>query len=84
VTALGGGVEEKTAVRLNEILKGLGAFDATSGSSVRGIVRDASGSPLPGVVVRAYDRDLRRRELLGEAQTNEEGELPDPLRGGAL
>jgi hypothetical protein len=70
---LGGGVEEKTAVRLNEILKGLGAFDATSGSSVRGIVRDASGSPLPGVVVRAYDRDLRRRELLGEAQTNEEG-----------
>jgi hypothetical protein len=70
---LGGAVDEKTAARLNEILKRLGAFETVEGYVVRGTVQDASGNAMPGVVVRASDRDLRRREPLGEARTNEGG-----------
>ncbi len=41
---------------------------------VRGEVRDADGSLLAGVLVKAFDKDLRRKELLGEATTNKAGE----------
>lgn len=40
---------------------------------VKGTIRKADGSPLPGVVVRAFDRDLRKKELLGEQATNAQG-----------
>jgi hypothetical protein len=69
---LGGAVEETTARRLNEILTGLGAFDATQGPVVRGTVRDANGNPVPGVIVRAIDRDLRHWELLGRPTVTKE------------
>lgn len=76
---LGGAVEEQTAARLNEILKRLGAFDSAPASVVRGTVRDANGNPLPGVIVRALDRDLRRKESLGEMTvTNERGSYEIP------
>lgn len=70
---LGGGVEEKTAAQLNQILKQLGAFDVPSDWVVRGMIRDGAGHALPGVIIRAFDRDLRRRELLGEARTDDGG-----------
>ncbi|MBA2484298.1 MAG: hypothetical protein H0V39_07745 [Nitrosomonas sp.] len=40
---------------------------------VEGTISKMDGSPLPGVVVRAFDRDLRKKELLGEKVTNVEG-----------
>lgn len=67
-----GVVEDKTAAKLNEILKSLGAF-AENAFIVRGTVRDSNGHPLAGTIVRAFDRDLRREELLGETRTDAEG-----------
>lgn len=40
---------------------------------VRGKVRDADGNLLIGIVVKAFDKDLRNDELLGEATTNKAG-----------
>lgn len=40
---------------------------------VKGTIHKVDGSPLPGVVVRAFDRDLRKKELLGEQDTNVQG-----------
>ncbi|MCI0717394.1 MAG: peptidoglycan-binding protein, partial [Acidobacteria bacterium] len=40
---------------------------------VRGVVRQADGSPLVGATVRAVDRDLRHEEPLGEAITGTDG-----------
>jgi len=41
--------------------------------SVKGVVQAVDGSPLSGLEVRAFDKDMRREELLGEAQTDENG-----------
>jgi receptor-binding and translocation channel-forming TcA subunit of Tc toxin/ABC toxin-like protein/neuraminidase-like protein/virulence plasmid A protein len=41
---------------------------------VRGKIRGADGSLLIGMVVKAFDKDLRSEELLGEAATNKAGE----------
>ena len=35
---------------------------------VRGQVRSADGTPVPGAQVRVYDKDLRRRETLGASE----------------
>jgi peptidoglycan hydrolase-like protein with peptidoglycan-binding domain len=40
---------------------------------VRGRVRQPDGSPLAGALVRAFDKDLRSEELLGEVTTDEAG-----------
>jgi hypothetical protein len=40
---------------------------------VRGSVRQADGTPMVGVLVRAFDIDLRSKELLGEAKTDQKG-----------
>jgi hypothetical protein len=40
---------------------------------VAGLVRDADGVPLVGVLVRAVDRDLRSEQALGEATTDAQG-----------
>lgn len=40
---------------------------------VKGTISKTDGSSLPGVVVRVFDRDLRKKELLGEQITNEQG-----------
>ena len=73
---LGGAVEEKTAARLNETLKRLGAFDDAADWVVRGTVRDADGNPLPAIVVLALDRDLnprRSQPLARPVVTDERG-----------
>ena len=68
-----GVVEDKTAAKLNEWLRKLGLFDLTEsgGFVVRGTVNTSDGQPLSGAVVRAFDRDLRQEQPLGEAVTNE-------------
>ena len=73
---LGGAVEKKTAARLNEVLKQLGAFDEVPDWVVRGTVRDLNGTALPGIFVLALDRDLRpqRSQALSElVMTDEHG-----------
>ncbi|SOD41646.1 carboxypeptidase-like regulatory domain-containing protein [Nitrosovibrio sp. Nv4] len=40
---------------------------------VRGIIRYADGTPLPDVVVRAFDRDMRAEALLGNTVADAEG-----------
>jgi hypothetical protein len=42
-------------------------------SRVVGIVRHPNGNPGSGLVVRAFDRDLRREQPLGEAETDGQG-----------
>ena len=72
--SLGGVVESKTAAYLNKSLKSHGDLDGAPGYVVRGTLRDANGKALPGLVIRAIDRDLRRHELLGkESQTDSQG-----------
>jgi hypothetical protein len=41
--------------------------------SVQGQITQPGGRPLAGVTVRAFDRDLRREQLLGQTQTDERG-----------
>jgi hypothetical protein len=41
--------------------------------AVSGQIRHEDGSPLPGTILRAYDRDLRTESLLGEAIADESG-----------
>ncbi len=41
--------------------------------TVRGQVRTADGRPLKGHLVRAFDKDLRNEELLGETKTDNAG-----------
>jgi Tc toxin complex TcA C-terminal TcB-binding domain/Neuraminidase-like domain/Salmonella virulence plasmid 28.1kDa A protein len=62
---LRGMVEDKTATKLNEWLKSIGALDnpETAGFVVRGHVTGASADQF----VRAYDRDFRTEELLGDS-----------------
>jgi hypothetical protein len=40
---------------------------------VQGTVRQENQKPLPGAIVRAFDKDLRQEQLLGETSTNREG-----------
>lgn len=40
---------------------------------VRGTITQAKGFPLSGVIVRAFDRDLRHEQLLGEQTTDDTG-----------
>jgi hypothetical protein len=65
-----GVVEEQTARRINEQVDGLST--RLERLLVRGqIHRD--GRPFAGGLVRAFDQDMRREKLLGEAATDAEG-----------
>lgn len=41
--------------------------------TINGVVKDSNGEPQHNIVVRAYDRDLRKEQLLGKANTAKEG-----------
>ncbi len=71
--SLNGVVEDKTAARLNEILKSLGLLDTEPVFVVRGNVRDSTGKPAANVIVRAFDMDLRSEQLLGEMKSGRDG-----------
>jgi len=62
-----GVVEAKTAKAINE------AVDALPWFVVRGTVRLQDRTPVKDAVVRAFDKDLRREEVLGEDRTDEQG-----------
>src|SRR6185369_5457327 len=57
--------------------KGRSQMSSTQGSGgfvVRGHVTSTAGRPVIGVTVRAFDRDLRSEQALGEARTGAHGE----------
>ncbi|MCP9463226.1 MAG: neuraminidase-like domain-containing protein [Nitrospira sp.] len=68
-----GVVDEATAELLNRLIEELTGEERRPEFVVRGTVRDADGHPVMGVLIRAFDRDMRREQPLGEAQTNRNG-----------
>ena len=66
---ISGSVDEPTADALNGVLAELGALDGGTSVDeppfeVKGTVRLADGSPAAGVIVSAFDRDLRSETWL--------------------
>lgn len=57
--------------------------EGTRNVGIRGRVLDASGAPLAGLVVRAWDQDLLARDDLGETTTDERGAFLLRYRPGA-
>ncbi len=69
-----GAVEETTADKMNEILKRLGGFDDEENRFiVKGFIHNADGTGFVNAIVKAFDRDLRRSEPLGETTTGKDG-----------
>ena len=78
-------LDNKTASRYKRLLEDAGAMVAiepigesddpkpAGAFTVIGIVKLANGERAGGLLVRAYDRDLRSRELLGEVTTKTDG-----------
>jgi peptidoglycan hydrolase-like protein with peptidoglycan-binding domain len=64
-----GSVDELTANELNHLL------DELTGAAyhVKGTVRRIDGVPVGGVLVSAFDRDLRNEQALGRSQTDKQG-----------
>jgi peptidoglycan hydrolase-like protein with peptidoglycan-binding domain len=63
-----GVVDERTAALINAAVDGRPA----RGYAVRGQVRHQDGAPLPGMAVRAFDKELRGERSLGEEATSDE------------
>ena len=67
-------VEDTTAAKLNELLRSIGALDEEISLIVRGTVTTADDQPISGASVIVFDRDLRKLQQLGKAETNDRGE----------
>ncbi|SRR6266702_6235033 len=65
-------VDDATATAMNALLRELGALEEPRTFVVKGQVRHADGSPLVGALVRAFDKDLRTAEPLGEPATTDQ------------
>ena len=68
-----GTVDQETAARINRELEGGGGQPPNGDFVVRGRVVHAGGEPLDGAIVRAFDRDLRSEQALGETSTDAGG-----------
>jgi Neuraminidase-like domain/Putative peptidoglycan binding domain len=68
-----GYVDRPTADVMNQLLRELGALDEPDRFVVRGILRLSDNTPVPGVEIQVFDRDLRSRELLAQTTTNSDG-----------
>jgi hypothetical protein len=77
---LAGVIKESTADILNRLIKKFGAFDTGTDFVLRGKVKDARKHPQAGLVVIAFDRDLRRWLELGSTETDPEGKFEIPYR----
>ena len=65
---------DKTAAKLNELLKSIGALDDDTTFIVRGTVKTDDGKPISGASVIVFDRDLRKLQPFGETTTNDLGD----------
>jgi hypothetical protein len=70
---LNGVVEDKTAVKLNEILKSLGLLDGMQEFTVAGTIGFVGIRPEGSITAIAFDRDLRTRQRLGAAVIDTNG-----------
>src|ERR1700730_7456627 len=84
------GVEEKTAAKLNRLLERLGLLDIPKPDDfvIRGTVTTSNGQPVSGAAVRAFDRDMRKKPPVGDAETDAQGQFtirygPSPFALGA-
>lgn len=72
-----GVVDEVTAKLINDEVEALQPepepVEERQPFTVRGQVHQADGSPLVGGIVRAFDKDMRNEEPLGEATTDNDG-----------
>ena len=71
-------VGSQTAAAMNKLLTEWGVFEQptepeTPAYKVQGHVKQVDGSPLAGALVRAFDKDLRHEQPLGEARTDRQG-----------
>jgi hypothetical protein len=73
-------VDEKTSALIERESSG----PPTSEFVVKGQVVHSDGQPVVGSLVRAFDRDLRSEELLGEAKTDEDGHYEISYTAGKL
>ena len=72
--ATSGVVDEPTAAALNALLKEQSVLDGPADVFlVRGRITHGDGEPFAGTLVRAFDRDMRTEELLGDATTDRDG-----------
>ncbi len=69
---MSGVVDQEMAIRINREVQGTGP-DSAKSFVVKGLVVYADGKALADGLVRAFDKDLRSEELLGETTTDEEG-----------
>ena len=63
-------VDERTAVLINQMVE---ENQPQASFVVKGRVMHADGKPFTGGLMRAYDKDLRSEELLGEVQIDNDG-----------
>jgi hypothetical protein len=69
-----GAVDEPTANALNRLLEEMNAVEeGPFPYLVKGTVRFFDGFPAAGILISAFDRDLRHEQLLGQTQTNRKG-----------
>lgn len=71
-------VGSQTAAAINKLLTEYDLLEQpqepeTQAYKVHGQVKQADGSPLVGVLVRAFDKDLRHEQQLGEVHTDRQG-----------
>jgi hypothetical protein len=71
------GVDEKTAAKLNALLERLGLLDIPKPDDfvIRGTVTTSDGQPVSGASVRAFDRDMRKKPPVGDAETDVQGQF---------
>ena len=73
-------VDDFTAASLNFILSSKGHLDERSRRrhTVAGVVWTAAGLPARGLLITAFDQDMRQRQTLGAAHTDADGRYSIP------
>jgi hypothetical protein len=71
-------VGQQTADAINALLKEWGVLSETTEPEaikyqVQGQIQQADATPLAGALVRAFDKDLRHEQLLGETSSDRQG-----------
>jgi len=79
-----GVVDARTTLLINRAVDALHPQPEPSLLSVSGSITDQNARPLPGLVVRAFERGMRSEGLLGEAQTDPAGHYQVAYTAGQI